>query len=961
MRHLRSIFTYLIIFFMLGLAQTSFAKPVFRITAPQSSVNLSSSGSATINFNIRNVSGVPLTISNISSKGYDSHFLNSAIITNNCLSRLAKNASCNVSSRINAKGQDGETEFEINACAFNGSLCSGMKRLIKVTIGAGSGGGSGNSNVNLSLSSSNLSLIAGGHTATLTVSNPASVALAGTTVNNITASGMPSGVTLDDSDCATVAPGQSCQLRFTSSNRPIPPTTLTISGTNTNTITAELSANYVYAADSSVEVMQLDSTNHILYIGGAFTELYQPVGGGVLFAGNAETPTETMARVAGTVRISIPDGLGGWYIGGLFGGVDGIERNNIAHILNTGRVDEQFNPNANGEVRALALDSSNNRLYVGGLFNGASSIGGANRDRIASLNATTGLADSWNPGCSGIVQTLLFNETDQRLYVGGSFFGIGSIGGQARDFIARFNADRTIDTVWDPDANSDVQSLISNGPTLFVGGGFLSFNGGGLSRQRLASIDISNLAPNTAAVFTAWDPRLNGTVNAMALNGNTLYAGGSFTNVNTGGLNPARSRLAAFDINDNTADNETGWDPSATGTVFALAIKNNIIYVGGFFNGAGSVGGQERNYLAAIDAAGVVQSWNPNPESFVQSIVASNDTFFVGGTFNRMGTGIARNYLAAIDTTTGQPTDWNPNLNGSVRAMALKGTTLYVGGNFTQVNQDGANPVRNRLASFDTTDNGPNNVTDFDPNIQNGIIRGLYIDGNTLYAGGSFNGAGSAAGQLRNRGAAFDITNPNATVITGWDPNADNQIFNITSDGNFIYIGGNFTTINGGAPLTRLARTNPSDGTIDVGWTPNPTSSISSLAINGNTLYVGGFFNGAGSIAGQNRDYIAAFDTTTGNITGWGPLGGNQNIYAFAFNGTTVYAGGQFTTIGGENRSRFAAIHANTSLIESYDPSPSASPLSLLYEDDILFMGGGFNYVNFMPTKGLAILSPPNS
>ncbi|MEO5618437.1 MAG: T9SS type A sorting domain-containing protein, partial [Candidatus Eisenbacteria bacterium] len=72
----------------------------------------------------------------------------------------------------------------------------------------------------------------------------------------------------------------------------------------------------------------------------------------------------------------------------------------------------------------------------------------------------------------------------------------------------------------------------------------------------------------------------------------------------------------------------------------------------------------------------------------------------------------------------------------------------------------------------------------------------------------------------------------------------------------------------------------------------------------GSTVYAGGLFSNIGG-AGRNR--IAALDATTGVATGWDP-NPNNNVFALAVSGSTVYAGGGFTSIGGLPQSYIAAM-----------------------------------------------------
>ena len=90
-------------------------------------------------------------------------------------------------------------------------------------------------------------------------------------------------------------------------------------------------------------------------------------------------------------------------------------------------------------------------------------------------------------------------------------------------------------------------------------------------RNRLAGIDT------TTGTATSFDPNMGSTVNALAISGTTLYAGGSFLSVNGGTV---RSELAAIDTTTGTA---TSFDPNMNNLVSALAISGTTLYAGGAF------------------------------------------------------------------------------------------------------------------------------------------------------------------------------------------------------------------------------------------------------------------------------------------------------------------------------------------------------------------------------------------
>ena len=89
------------------------------------------------------------------------------------------------------------------------------------------------------------------------------------------------------------------------------------------------------------------------------------------------------------------------------------------------------------------------KILAGGDF---TSIGGQTRNRIARLDATTGLADSFNPNANNDCH---FNRgAGGRQDFSGRHFH--HIGGQTRNRIARLDATTGLADSFDPNANNDV-------------------------------------------------------------------------------------------------------------------------------------------------------------------------------------------------------------------------------------------------------------------------------------------------------------------------------------------------------------------------------------------------------------------------------------------------------------------------------------------------------------------------
>jgi len=681
------------------------------------------------------------------------------------------------------------------------------------------------------------------------------------------------------------------------------------------------------------------------YIGGDFTYVGPNTGGAAALDATSGAPDLALPLVEGTADAAVSDGAGGYYIGGVFTRVGGVTRNDIAHILPDGSVDPAFDPDANGSVLTLAVSGST--VYAGGTF---TSIGGQTRNNIAALNAANGLATTWDPNADKEVDALLVSGST--VYAGGWFT---SIGGQTRYAIAALSAGSGSATAWAPNAgnaphgNANVSALAVSGATVYAGGWFTSI--GGQSRSGIAAVSASS------GSATTWNPNAGGgtslgsPVLTLAVSGSTVYAGGFFTSI--GGQN--RSFVAALNANSGLA---TAWNPGADGTVRAFAVSGSTVYAGGAFT---SIGGKTRNGIAALDASGgAATTWNPNPDNgygngvTVNALAVSGSTVYAGGAFTSIG-GKTRNGIAALDAA-GAVTAWNPDpawgdMSGSVGAFAVSGSTVYVGGDFDFI----GGQTRNDIAALDA---GSGLATAWDPEASATGFAGvsaLAVSGSTVYAGGLFTSIG---GQMRNHIAALDA---GSGLATGWDPSADGNVSALAVSGSTVYAAGWFTSI-GGQTRKNLAALDATSG-LATGWDPSPDRAVDALAVSGSTVYAVGYFT---SIGGQTRNNIAALDASTGLATGWDPNAGGTSyheVHTLAVSGSTVYVGGDFSTIGGQARANVAALDASSGLATAWDPGVGDPVYDTVYalavSGSTVYVGGTFASVGGHYRPHLARFSQP--
>src|SRR5690606_1542461 len=191
---------------------------------------------------------------------------------------------------------------------------------------------------------------------------------------------------------------------------------------------------------------------------------------------------------------------------------------------------------------------------------------------------------------------------------------------------------------WNAGVSDTVRTLVAHANVLYAGGAFAQ--SGGQTRERLAAFTVANGAtPGTPATLLNWNPGASSTVRTLAVYNNVLYAGGGFTRA--GGQ--TRERLAAFTVaNGATSGNSAtlmDWNPGVSGSVYTLAVHNNVLYAGGSFTQVGGwftpVGGQTRNRLAAFTVAtpgdaATLMDWNPGGGTIVNSLIVDNGQILGG-------------------------------------------------------------------------------------------------------------------------------------------------------------------------------------------------------------------------------------------------------------------------------------------------------------------------------------------
>jgi hypothetical protein len=294
------------------------------------------------------------------------------------------------------------------------------------------------------------------------------------------------------------------------------------------------------------------------------------------------------------------------FVGGAFtGGVAEIDSSTGALITTA---------NVGGDVRALAVSGSH--LLIGGSF---TTVDGATHKKLASLTIATGLpADPhWKAAAGGTVRDIVVNGNTE--YFGGAFThqngqpqgGLGAVTVDTGKLVPSF----TVST------DNAVFGLTASAGRLFVAGNFTHV--GGAVRNSLASVTMATntldpWAPARACSICNqyWDVVVDNGTAFVGTSGNHL--GAFYTS------SPAGSPFHAV---------------AANGDVQALAVSGGVLYAGGHF---GTIANQTHAILAALNerTGAVDASFTPRFTTHYPGIWALSATsakLYVGGAFTAAG------------------------------------------------------------------------------------------------------------------------------------------------------------------------------------------------------------------------------------------------------------------------------------------------------------------------------------
>lgn len=527
--------------------------------------------------------------------------------------------------------------------------------------------------------------------------------------------------------------------------------------------------------------------------------------------------------------------------------------------------------------------------------------------------------------------------------------------------IIHVNSDGTIDMNFTPPSNPPsfgYKNMLLVDSILFVVGNFTRI--GDSIRTHIAALDARTgkiLPWKTDSIVAGYVG-----IRAISASDSILFIGGDIQKIG----DSTRYGIAALSL-------KTGkllpWNPmvkfrTSVGHVYAIAINDTDVYIGGQFD---SVGTHKRLSLALISKiTGEVKNWNPtvtysvgsNYPAVVNVIKIYSSHLYVGGTFTYINSE-RRERVARFNLLTGQLTSWRVNLSfdfqfryynklqmyttgTEVSDFAFTGDTIFIAGNgLTAVVTSTDTIFRYGIVAVDV--NG--NVKDWKGSVIYNEYRsdappGIWsMTGTSVYAIQPWSGKllvassnitrimGSLGRQIVQRNSLSAINAKTGKVIKDW-------------------IGPEFNFILQSYEMNQQGN-----------YEEKPVKFISALAVMDSILYVGGNMSLVGgrwynySNPDGYPDIFVALNIKTGQIIRKWNFGKSRDVlnYWAGYDGVkkiiltpqAIYVAGGFGWISPARRG-LVVIEPRTGAILNWSARLFGGLHSIAIKNDTLFVAGWF-------------------
>jgi len=462
----------------------------------------------------------------------------------------------------------------------------------------------------------------------------------------------------------------------------------------------------------------------------------------------------------------------------------------------TAALDTAFAMNAGFYPGVDAIAASGSSVYIGLHFPSGS------YPLLAKLDATTGVADTvfTQPGSldSGVTALTVYGTS---VYAGGNFTQY--LGRNARHFLKVDATTGALDmTFTQPTgANAALSSIAGQGTTIYAAGSLSTYRGQPAGSITKINVTTDVIDPVFAQSIGATEAGTPAEINAVALEGSSLYVAGRFTSFNGQGI----ANIAKVDPNSGAADPAFTVGTQISG-ISSLVGSGNALYISAYSTNCQTT---TLGCIAMLDpttgAANPAFTPSATTNGGVDALFASGGSLYAGGVF-QTDNGLPAENLAKINATSAALDQTFTGASGlvvsaccpleAVDAFALSGSSLYLGGDFTSYRGSAVSNLIKVDASTGVLD-----TTFTQTNGASPLVATLAVANGAVYLGGlisTYRGTSlQNLGKVDAATGVLDLTFTQSLGACHGTIGCGGAVWSLTPVGTKLYVGGDLTIYRG--------------------------------------------------------------------------------------------------------------------------------------------------------------------
>jgi hypothetical protein len=352
---------------------------------------------------------------------------------------------------------------------------------------------------------------------------------------------------------------------------------------------------------------------------------------------------------------------------------------------------------------------------------------------------------------------------------------------------------------------------------------------------------------------------------------------------------------------------------AVNGVIWDIITDGDIVYSFGSFDRVGYKSGK----AVSVDMiSGIENNQFPYFNGIVRAMISDGeDGFFVGGDFTQVGQ-FKRNHIVHILADGSVDPMWDVKIDGTIFSLVATESILYIS---EVIGYSQSSYGTGRIRAVSMKNGAPSTLL---LNVD-GPVHTMIVHNNILYLGGNYS---RINGIVRNRLGAYDL---NEYALTPWNPSPSGTVTSMNISNEIVYLIGDFTLLKNENYMRYGIAAVPVGSDTPLSWHPTFIRGMkTALAIYDSVVFIAAQGYGIATVHATSGDSMDMFLQCEGLVS-------DMKII-----GNKIYVAGRFNKIGGVSRKEIARIDLDNKTVDEWTTSISGLILVCAFSGQSLAFGG---------------------